>query len=539
MFAFTDNLEINALLNQVLGVVKAFTERQDLQIEKLNEIGMALSSEQHLDRLLSLILSYARQFTCADGGTLYLMADDQRSLKFTVVETASLGIRMGGEAGIITWPDLPLYRSDGSENREMVAALCALRGETINIADVYEAEGFNFEGTKHFDASTGFRSRSMLVVPMKNYEGEVIGVCQLINRVDSVSGAITPFAEHDLFTARSLASQAAVAISNVRLIHGLRELLESFIHSIATAIDAKSPYTGGHVRKVAKLAMLIAQALHHSGNGRYQDVRYSLDDFDEIRIAALMHDVGKISTPEYVVDKATKLQTIYDRIDIVLTRIEVLKRDRQLAALRGPADAASTLTAELAQLDEAAGFLAQVNVGGEFMRDQDIQRVRELASLTWTDAAGHLRPLLTADEVDNLCVRKGTLTAAERHKINEHAQLSNEMLEQLPFPKKLRRVPEIAGGHHEKLNGKGYPRGLNAGQLSLETRIMALADIFEALTACDRPYKPAKPLSEARKIIEFMVKDGELDGDLVHFFFAEGLDLRYGREELKPEQLDV
>ena len=537
---FSKNSEIDGLLNDILKRVQSFAEEQVEHIEKLNEIGAALSAENQLDKLLELILVQAKRFTNADGGTLYLVGDDEKHLKFTVVQTDSLGIKMGGTQGEITWPQLPLFLEDGSENRQMVAAMAALSGEIVNIPDVYKAEGFNFEGTRRFDEGTGYRSVSMLVIPMKNHDGEVIGVCQLLNRMDPITQKVAAFTRADERTAKSLASQAAVAITNTKLINDLRNLLESFIDSIAAAIDAKSPYTGGHVRKVAEITMLTAKALSDAKQGHYDGVHYNFDEMNQLRISALMHDVGKITTPEYVVDKATKLETIVDRIELVKTRYEVLRRDAQIACLKaGDTPAARQIYEEtLKTYDDEIAFLEKANIGGEFMADEKIARVEAIAQRRWM-LKGEERALLSEDERQNLCIRKGTLTEKERDIINNHAAMSLQMLQALPFPKKLRRVPEIAANHHEKLNGKGYPRGLNADQLSLEARVLALADIFEALTAADRPYKEAKKMSEVIKIINFMVKDGELDGDLVNFFFDNNLHLQYGQKNLKPEQMDL
>ncbi len=547
---FSDNKDVNDFVNRVVSEVHSFAQKQADHIQNLNKIGAALSAENNLDKLLEMILTEAKNFTNADGGTLYLMTDDEKYLKFNVVETESLGIKMGGTMGEITWPPLSLHKDDGSENREMVAALCALDGKLINIEDVYEAEGFNFEGTKKFDEGTGFRSKSMLVIPMKNYENEVIGVCQLLNRQDPTTGEVVAFSKDDEISTMSLASQAAVAITNAKLIHDLRNLLESFIRSIATAIDAKSPYTGGHVRKVAEITMIIVNAINEDKTGVFKDITYDYDQLNELRIAALMHDVGKITTPEYVVDKSTKLETIYDRIGVVRTRFEVLKRDlkieymEKLHKIHDKKDKAKVdalkeeYKAKVAELDDDLEFLETSNIGGEFMADEKIERVKKIAARTWIEN-GESQPLLTENEVENITIRKGTLTEEERLKINDHARMSLEMLNKLPFPKKLRRVPEIAGGHHEKLNGKGYPQGLTAEDLSLEARVLALADIFEALTASDRPYKDAKKMSEVMKIIGFMVKDEELDPDLVSFFYERQLHIKYAQKELKPEQLDI
>lgn len=549
-YDFSDNTEIDQLLNSVFKDISGFLHKQDEHISKMHEIGTALSAENNLDKLLEMILTHAKESTGADGGTLYLTSKDEKSLHFSVVQTTSLNIAMGGTLGEITWPPLELYHEDGNKNLEMVAAKCALEGKIINIDDVYETQEFNFEGTKKFDAGTGFRSKSMLVIPMKNYENEIIGVCQLINRIDNKTKKTIPFNNKDVEILSALASQAAVAITNTQLIQDLRLLLESFIKSIASAIDAKSPYTGGHVNKVAEITMLIVNELNDTKDGKYKDINYSHDQLNELRIAALMHDIGKITTPEYVVDKSTKLQTIFDRIEIIRTRYEVLKRDAEIEFLHQKmsafennkpdiiAELEKVLEDKLSKYDEDLKFLENSNVGGEFMSDDKIQRLEEISKHSFKLKNNEIN-LINSDELENLSIRKGTLTEDERQVINNHAQVSLDMLNVLPFPKKLHRVPQIAGGHHEKLNGKGYPLGLDASQLSLESRVLALADIFEALTACDRPYKDAKTLSQSMKIIDFMVKDGELDGDLVGFFNDKKLHLKYAKTKLKKEQIDI
>ncbi len=549
-FHLSDNAEIDSLLNHILNDISTFVHKQDKQIHELNMIGRALSAENNLNRLLPMILSHAKEYTNADGGTVYLMSKDEKFLEFSVVETTSLEIYMGAGIHEIEWPPLPLYKEDGSKNYEMVAVKCALDGGVINIDDVYETEKYNFEGTKRFDKGTGYRSKSMLVIPMKNYEDEIIGVCQLINKIDPKTNEVISFSKHDLDTLASLASQAAIAITNAQLIRDLKLLLESFIDSIATAIDAKSPYTGGHVRKVAKIAMIIVNAINRSTKGKYKDIFYDEDQLNEMKISALMHDIGKITTPEYVVDKSTKLETIFDRIELIKVRYEVLKRDAKIAFLEkksalleaGKSDSIAVLedayNEEIALYNEEMAFLEESNIGGEFMSDDKIERLKSIAKRSYIQNE-KIHHLLDSNALENLSIRKGTLTEAERQIINNHAQVSLDMLNKLPFPKKLSRVPEIAGAHHEKLNGTGYPRGLNASQLSLEARILALADIFEALTASDRPYKDAKKLSEAMQIIESMVKDGELDADLVTFFASEHLNLKYAKKALRKEQIDL
>jgi len=523
--------------------LQSIIDKQTLHIRKLNEIGVALSYERDLNRLLEMILQQAKNFTDADAGTLYMMSEDEKSLEFKVVMTDSLGIKMGGTASEISWPPLSLYDENGDANRQMVAAVAAIDGDIINIADVYECEAFNFSGTKKFDASTGFRSKSMLVIPMKNSDDEVIGVCQLINRQQD--GTIVAFNKDDEFAISALASQAAVAITNTKLINSLEALLDSFIKSIAAAIDAKSPYTGGHVKKVAILTQMIADAINADTEGKFTDIAYDSEKLRELQVAALMHDVGKIATPTHIMDKATKLETIGDRIEFIQDRFELYKaqqkilflekaegkKAKKVAKLQEAFDALST------QVDKDMEFLKLINIGGEFMSDDKIERLKQIASRK-VEIRGQMQNLLSDDEVYNLSIRKGTLTDEEMQIMRDHAKISNDMLSQLPFPKKLARVPAIASGHHEKLNGKGYPNGIGGDDLSLEARILAVADIFEALSASDRPYKEAKKMSEIQKIIGFMIKDGELDPDLVELFYEKGLHVSYARKYLKPEQLD-
>lgn len=536
-YNLSKNEEINNLLNDVLNDISKFTNKQYKHIHQMHLIGSALSAETNLSKLLEMILFHAVDNLQCDGGTIYLTSKDEKFLEFKVVKNISLKIEMGGTKDEITWPPLPMYNDDGSENHSMVAVHCALQGKIINIPDVYDNKKYNFEGTKKFDKSTGYRSKSMLVVPMKNADDEIIGVCQLINHLDSKSGEIIPFMKENIETLSALASQAAVAITNTQLIHDLKELLESFIKSIAAAIDAKSPYTGGHVRKVAKITMMIVNAINNTKDGKYKDVHYDTNQLNELRIAALMHDIGKITTPEYVVDKATKLETIFDKIELIEARFEIMKRDVQIALLAGKLTQEEA-SKKLQILNEEYKFIQESNIGAEFMSDDKIERLKEIASREY-EHNGVREKLLNDDELENLSIRKGTLSDNEREIINNHATMSLKMLEALPFPKKLSRVPEIAGSHHEKLNGKGYPQGLSAKDLSLESRVLALADIFEALTASDRPYKDAKTLSESMKIINFMVKDGELDSDLVEFFVKKKLNLKYAQEELKSEQIDI
>jgi HD-GYP domain-containing protein (c-di-GMP phosphodiesterase class II) len=507
------------------------------RLSDLNAIGAALSSERDINRLLESILNAARKITNADAGTLYLVDAEKQVLTFEILHNDSLNIRMGGTSGNpIPFYPIALYH-DGEPNLAMVVSYSVLRGETVNIPDAYIAEGFDFSGTKNFDAKTGYRSRSFLAVPMRNHEHEIIGVLQLINALDATTGGVLQFSKDDQQLLESLASQAAIALSNRRLIQQLEELFESLINLINTAIDDKSPYTGGHCARVPALTMMLAEAANRSKQGALKDFNLTDKDRYELKIAGLLHDCGKITTPVHVVDKSTKLQTIFDRIHLIDTRFEVLKRDAEIAMLKGEQTGAE-FAAYVRQLDEDREFLRLCNIGSEKMQDADIARVQQIARYPWRNVQGEQKDFLTAEEIENLTIRAGTLTAAEREIINHHINVTIKMLEALPWPSHLKHVPEYAGGHHERMDGKGYPRGLTREQMPVQARVMGIADIFEALTAKDRPYKEGKTLTESLAILGKLKENGHIDPDLFDVFIREKVYLAYARQFLKPEQID-
>lgn len=522
------------------------------RFERLNEIGAALSHERDINRLLENILVAAKTITHADGGTLYRVTEDEASLRFEIVRNDSLKIAMGGTSGNpIPFAPLPLRKENGEENNSMVAAYAAIHQKTVNIADAYEAAGFDFSGTRKFDERTGYRSQSFLTVPMKNHENAVIGVLQLINSIDTDTGQVVPFSAADQRLAESLASQAAIALTNRQLISQLEQLFESFIQLINVAIDEKSPYTGGHCERVPVLTMMLAEAVNETKEGPLADFSMTDKDRYELKIAGLLHDCGKVTTPVHVVDKATKLQTLFDRIHLVDTRFEVLKRDAQIAmlkaklALRDVRDARAEesldedLGRHLRQLESDREFLRQANIGSEAMTAEDQDRVRRIGTgYRWIDVEGRPANFLSDDELENLNIRAGTLTQKERETINYHIVATIKMLEQLPWPKHLKNVPEYAGGHHERMDGKGYPKGLTREQMSVQARVMGIADIFEALTARDRPYKRGKTLSESLEILGKFKLNGHIDPDLFDVFVRQKVYLKYAEQFLDPEQID-
>jgi HD-GYP domain-containing protein (c-di-GMP phosphodiesterase class II) len=519
------------------------------RLEQLNHIGIALSKERDITKLLEAILIAAKDVTHADGGTLYRMTEE-KTLKFEIIRNDTLGIAMGGTTGVeIPFYPINLYDKEGKPIHSMVAAYAVHHDRSVNIADAYTAEGFDFTGTQNFDKKTGYRSRSFLTVPMKNHENEIIGVLQLINSKDPVTGAVVPFSDADQHLAESLASQAAIALTNRLLINHLENLFESFISLINAAIDDKSPYTGGHCQRVPVLTMLLADAASGCQVGPLKSFTMTERDRYELKIAGLLHDCGKVTTPVHVVDKATKLQTIFDRVALIDTRFEVVKRDAEIALLRarleklgqGRADAVgeAQLAAGLREIEADREFLRRANIGGEAMRDEDITRVKAIARrYRWRDGDGQRSDFLSEEEVDNLTIRYGTLTPAERAIINHHIEVTIQMLEALPWPRHLKNVAEYAGGHHERMDGKGYPRGLTREQMSVQARCMGIADIFEALTAKDRPYKKGKTLTESLTILGRFKLNGHIDPDLFDVFMWDKVYERYAKQFLDPDQID-
>src|SRR5471030_3170837 len=480
------------------------------RLDQLTELSVELGAGGNVDALLERILMVAKNMTAADGGTLYRPSDDGRQLRFHISVNDTLGIYQGGAGGEeIKLPSVPLFDEHGAHNLASVAAYAANRRQSVNIEDVYQADEFNFSGMRSFDRHYHYHSQSFLTVPMHDHEGELVGVLQLINAKED-GGAIRAFSPTDQRFIEALSAQAGVAITNQRLIAQLEELLESLVNLINIGIDEKSPYTGRHCQFVPELTMMLAEAVHNTETGPLAAFRMSDADRKELWLAGLLHDCGKITTPVHVVDKATKLETIFDRIHMVDTRFEVLLRDAEIAALK-----------------------RQLAAGAE--RD----RVRAIAQRRWIGPDGAERDFLDAGEVQNLTIKFGTLTESERKEINNHISVSIRMLESLPWPKHLKNVPEYAGGHHERMDGKGYPRGLTKDQMSVQARLMAIADIFEALTARDRPYKKGKLLSESLRILGNFALNGHIDPDLFDIFMRSKIYLQFAHKNMDERQIDA
>lgn len=557
---------------------------------ELIELGIALSAERNLQKLLRRILDGALSLSNADAGTLYTR---------TAKDTLQFAIRSRSDD--LPSFELPLYDKDtGKPNDRYLSIHTALTGETVKIDDIYadQQERFDLTGTRSFDAETGYYTQSMISVPMTTRENKIIGVLQIVNATDPHTGDLIAFSDEDTHLLEALAAQAAIALENSNLIKAQQDLMDAFIKVIAGAIDAKSPYTGGHCARVPELSVMLAEAATASEQGLFETFDFDDEQWREFKIAGWLHDCGKVTTPEYVVDKDTKLATIYNRIHEIRMRFEVLRRDAYIRFLE-KSDAKpqnrdqfeKELQARYRQLDEDFAFVAECNVGGEFMSDDSIDRLHRISKNTWTrhysdrlglsgmdqDTLSDIEPadlpceealladkpehiikrdsnykggeeihsviptpeyLFNRGELYNLSIRKGTLTAEDRFIINDHIVQTIKMLNKLPFPDHLQNVTEFAGGHHEKMDGTGYPLGLKKEELSIPARILAIADIYEALTASDRPYKKAKTISESLKIMSFMVKDNHIDPDLFRLFLEKGVYLQYAEKFLDPAQID-
>jgi HD-GYP domain-containing protein (c-di-GMP phosphodiesterase class II) len=571
-------------------------------IERFVAISKALSAEQDFDHLLERLLEEARRVCRCDGGSVFLYDHDTATLELVLAQNARSGVHYGGtsaEAVPLELRSQPL--GAGATAKHMPEVVSIRRGTSLVIDDIAADGRSDFSWLRARYERNAHRCRSLLHLPLRNRKGELIGLLELVDTRAPGSDAPAVFGPDMVSYVSAIASQAAVTLDNQRLLKAQKDLLDAFIQLIAGAIDAKSPYTGGHCQRVPELARLLARAAQASNEPPFDTFALSEEEWYELHMASWLHDCGKVTTPESVVDKATKLECIYNRIHEIRMRFEVLWRDAQIDHYRALAGAAigndasrQALEARLRELREQYAFVAECNQGGEFMAPERVERLRRIAAQSWTrhfddrlglshdelerkgrvpaavlpaeerllaDKAEHLvmrddggepygdnpygfntkvpEYAFNYGELYNLSVERGTLSEEERYKINEHIIQTIVMLNQLPFPRELRRVPTWAGSHHEKLDGTGYPRGLSAEDLSLPERIMAIADIFEALTAADRPYKKAKTLSESLRIMSAMCRDGHICPDLFALFLRSGVYLDYARTFLSSGQIDA
>lgn len=571
------------------------------KLAKLVELGIALSMETNHAKFLEMIVRGEKQLTNADGGILFLRTENDELL-YEIFRFDTLDLRLGGLSDRpIPYPPIPLRDTDGKPRFFDPIAHAVLTGRTVNIPNIHENRDFDFSTIREFDTNHDYRSQSFLAVPLKPNKDTVIGTLVLINARMPGTGHVISFSEKSEGFIEALASQAAVAMNNQNLIKAQTDLFDSIIKVIAGAIDTKSPYTGGHCARVPEIGLMLARAAVESDEKPFDDFDMNDNEWREFHLASWLHDCGKVTTPECVVDKATKLETVYNRIHEIRMRFEVLYRDHRIDLLeqalgdnRSREEIQALAAARLEELRTEFAFIGQCNIGGEFMDESRLRHLDQLAAMTWTryfddrqglsnmelerlskelpvplpareklledkqthtiprkdndglpDNVKHLdlnmappRYLRNDGELYNLRIARGTLNDAERYKIMEHSINTISMLRRLPFPKQLARVPEIAGAHHETMNGTGYPKGLTKEQLPMQARILAIADIFEALTASDRPYKKSKTLHEAIEIMSSMVKDKRLDPDLFALFLKKGIHEHFAEHFLRPDQRD-
>ncbi len=563
------------------------SDTRKTKLDMLINTGLMMAMEKSRERLLDYILHEGQKLLNCDGATLYL-----------VTKNNTLRYELRTRADVLPFDEISLLDSHGRQNNCYTATFAANNNQTVSINDVYRERYFDCSGARSLDAQTGYQTISLLTVPLAPRNGHVIGVLQFINAMDA-SGEIIPFRADMIELVEALAAQAAVALDNLKLIDGQKAATESIIRVIAAAIDTKSPHTGHHCVRVPELAIMLAEAACNQTEGPLAKFNFnSSDEWLEFKVGAWLHDCGKVTTPEYVIEKATKLDMLYNRIHEIRMRFEVLLRDAEITRLHSLLQgedktiADQRYAATKAELQADFAFIADCNMGQENMHSEDCDRIRAIAQKTWwrhfDDELGlsqldtmqlqsQAKPTLPVQEqlladkpkqviprpcdqfpdpalgiqmvapkdlfnygeIYNLTIRKGTLTAEDRYKINEHIIQTINLLEKVPFPDFLKRVPEYASTHHETLDGRGYPRKLTAKQLSIPARIMAIADIFEAITASDRPYKKPYTLSQAINILHTMKKNRHIDPDIFELFLSSGVYLQFAEKYLLPEQIDT
>jgi len=504
-------------------------------MDTINHIGVTITAENDSQRIMQQILAGAKSVTNADGYALF-MEGENGNLQLSTMVIESLDMVFSGSAS----PSLALFDENGKPNTRNVTVCSLLENRTVNIPDIYMDTDFDFSDIIRFDTTKNYRTTSLLNVPLQDHEDRTIGVLQLINARSTNASEVVPFTIDDQKLIQTLASQAGVALSKNRLIEDMKKLFDALVGLVSTAIDEKSPYTGGHSRRVADLVMMITLAISSQKEGPFADITFSEEELYELKTASLLHDCGKVTTPVHVMDKATRLQAIFDRIQLIDTRFEILKRDIEIQQSpierdRGgiTADAINAGDYTLKQLEEDRDFIRACNNGERMVSESDKARILDIGNkYQWTTMDGHTEQILSENEIHNLTISSGTITPEERNIINDHINLTIRMLDSLPYPASLRNIPAIVATHHERLDGSGYPMGLTGDQIPLQGRILAMADVFEALLAGDRPYKKWKTVPEALQILGEMKEKGQIDPDLFELFIREKIYLTYAKKHV-------
>jgi HD-GYP domain-containing protein (c-di-GMP phosphodiesterase class II) len=504
--------------------------RKSQELHELNKIGVALSAERDMTKLLELILAKSREITAADAGSLYLVEPASEN------EPASLTFELTQNDSLVA----PFEKKKMPLNESSIAGYAAVSGQGVNVADAYNLPpGSPFQVSRSFDESSGYRTKSMLVVPMRDHQDAVIGVVQLINKkrdpnmvlrpVGLTEEMVVPFTSVDEELVTSLASQAAVALENTRLIQDIRRLFEAFVNASVTAIESRDPTTSGHSGRVAILTVGIAEQVDRLDSGRFRDVRFTRDQIKEIRYAGLLHDFGKVGVREKVLIKGKKLY-VGEQL-LIRQRFAYIKRTLESEYLRNKLERVQSGRAAAEELlcldqqyqqrqeeiDQILQMILQANEP-TVLEEESFRALMDLPNRVFHDIDGSPQPFLSPNEVALLSIRRGSLSEKERREIESHVSHTYRFLSRIPWTGEFSRIPEIAYGHHEKLDGSGYPRGLNANEIPIQSKMMAIADIYDALVAWDRPYKKAVPVERALRILHEEASDGKLDSELLEIF---------------------
>ncbi len=484
-------------------------EYEDFQ--KILNIGINLSTGRDRNQILASILESGMEITNCDASTLYLYEDDQ--LTFKIMKTLSMGISRGVDGEAIT--DMPpVAMKEGN-----VCAYTAIHREIVNIPDVYDSDRFDFSGPKQYDALTGYHTKSQLVIPLENNENELIGVLQLINAMDK-DGKVIPFDRQYHIIIRSLGSMAAIELTNLAYMEELKAQLYSFVEALTTVLDERSPYNASHTRNVAKYSRILADYITELHKQGLCEESFDQERKEKLLLAALLHDIGKIVVPLSVMDKATRLG---DELSKVEERFKLLESLYEVDMLRGRITE-EEYEQQIADLRSDLDFIHKIDTVG-FLNNENYERVCRLSMKKHIKENGEVTKYITDKEKNCLSIRQGTLTVEEREVMKNHVVVTEKILSKVRFNKNFSIVPKWAAAHHEFLNGTGYPKQLTAEELDLETRILTVADIYDALTAI-RPYKTAIPDDKSMSMLRSMAEEGKIDSQVVGWL-SEALKRRY------------
>lgn len=489
------------------------------QLREMVDVGIALTTEKKRERLLSLILAKAMELSNCDAGTLYLYKDN--ALEFKIMKTYSQDISQGENGEKIDLPPVEMTEDN-------VCSYAAIHRELVNVKNVYDNTKFDFSGPRKYDRITGYCTKSLLVLPMEDMDGNLIGVIQLINAMD-FAGNVIEFSEDSEFVLRSLASQAAVAVANMIYVDEIKQMLHSFVNAFATAVDERTPYNGSHTRKVTKYAGLLADYINELHKQGKCEIFFDENQKEQLELAAQLHDIGKLIVPLSVMNKATRLDK---QLQTVLTNFELLRSWKEIDYLKGTISF-DEYEADKTYIEEAAAFVQEID-GAGFLDDDKIERVREIGKKYYIRENGEKVPYLTSEQTECLCIRKGTLTEEERKQMEGHVTMTEKILNKVHFNANYSNVVKFASQHHEYLDGSGYPNHLKAAELSMETRIITVVDVFDALTSSDRPYKKPIPLPKAFAILYSMAEEGKMEERLVRWL-EEAIE-KYGIDAVKEEE---